>query len=108
MIAVMPRAKNCPASVTMKGCMLNSVISQPWTRPNTAPMASTIRMTAGAGRPVFCSICADDIQVSATTEPMEISIPPISRTKVMPMVAIIRAALSISRLQNTWGFMKPR
>ena len=27
--------------------MLNSVISQPWTRPNTAPMASTIRMTAG-------------------------------------------------------------
>jgi len=39
---------------------------------------------------------------------MEMSIPPISRTKVMPMVAIIRAALSISRLQNTWGFMKPR
>ena len=57
---------------------------------------------------VFSGICADDIQVSATTEPMEMSIPPISRTKVMPMVAMIRAALSISRLQNTWGFMKPR
>ena len=65
-------------------------------------------LALGAGMLVLASIWAEVIQVSATTEPMEMSMPPISRTKVMPMVAMISAALSISRLQNTWGLMKPR
>ena len=47
------------------------------------------------------------MQQSASTAPTERSMPPISKVNVMPTVTMINAALSMKRLRNTWGRIKP-
>ncbi|MNT91282.1 hypothetical protein D3C72_2323500 [compost metagenome] len=70
-------------------------------------MSSTSGM-AVSGLQWWCSTrLASTMVVSATTEPTDRSMPPERITKVMPTATMIKKALSISRLRNTWAEKKP-
>jgi hypothetical protein len=49
----MPRAKNIPASVTMKGCTLKKWMMAPITAPSATPQSSTVGITMAGLSPTF-------------------------------------------------------
>ena len=105
----MPRQKNSPASVTIKGCILKMDMKQPCTKPTAIPIKRTKNKATGMASSVFCNSQARLMQTRATTEPTEISIPPppVMIVKVTPTVMIIKVALSMSKFQKTCGREKP-
>lgn len=60
MMEARPRARNIVDRVAMNGCMLNSSIKVPASRPNTAPMSSMMIMTRKAGTPGVRQLQADN------------------------------------------------
>jgi len=75
--------------------------------PNAVPISSTSGMAAIGFQPRCSTSAASTMVVSATTEPTERSIPPDRITNVMPTATMMRKALSISRLRNTWAEKNP-
>ena len=71
------------------------------------PVASTIRIAGNA--PIFplSIIQASIIHTMATTEPTEMSIPPVIMTMVMPVATTIRPALDMNRLRKFCTFANP-
>ena len=96
-----PRAKNIPASVTRNGGSSKYSTSQPCSVPNPAPAASPIAMAASGWSPACSTSAATSTLVKAMTEPIERSIPPERITKVAPIAATPRNALSTSRFRAT-------
>src|SRR5690606_6840147 len=75
--------------------------------PNPVPSSRTNGKTA-RGCQLYCEINTLQITpVSAITAPTDKSIPPDKITKVMPTAAIIKNALSLSKLKNTRELPKP-
>ena len=89
MMEARPRARNIVDRVAMNGCMLNSSIKVPASRPNTAPMSSMMIMTRKAGTPAFASF-RPTTAVMATIAPTDKSIPPVRIGRVMATARIIR------------------
>ncbi|MCY1312678.1 hypothetical protein D9M70_631210 [compost metagenome] len=75
--------------------------------PKAVPMSSTSGIATAGLQPRCSTSAASTMVLSATTEPTERSMPPERITKVMPTATMIRKALSISRLRNTWDEKKP-
>ena len=64
----------------------------------------TTAIALGAFILIFSIKYANTIQVSATNEPTDISIPPDIITIVMPVAITISPALDMKRFKNTCGF----
>ena len=108
MMEVMPLAKNMPASVTIKGCIFRYATRKPCTRPKTQPVSRTMMMAGTAPIPPFSIIHASIIHTMATTEPTEMSMPPVIMTMVMPVATTINPALEINRFRKFCTLANPR
>ncbi len=75
--------------------------------PKQVPISSTTGTAAAGLQPWRSTSDANTMVVSATTAPTDRSMPPERMTKVMPTATMMRKALSISRLRNTWAEKKP-
>ena len=60
MMEARPRARNIVDRVAMNGCMLNSSIKVPASRPNTAPMSSMMIHDQEGGHAGVRQLQADD------------------------------------------------
>ncbi len=70
-------------------------------------MSSAAATAAKGPVPLFSIRSAITMHTRATTEPTEMSIPPVTITMVSPQPITIRPALLISRFRNIWGLAKP-
>src|SRR5262245_2661136 len=70
-------------SVTTNGTIRSAPIAAPFTRPSAPPVAIAARMAANAGAPCD-SDAAHTTLVSATAEPTDKSMPPLTMIIVMP------------------------
>ena len=75
------------------------------TRPTAAPTRIVIGTTRYGETPSLSSL-AHRIPVSASTEPTDRSMPPVTITNVMPTARISRKALSSSSADMFRGVMK--
>ena len=107
MMAVIPLAKNIPASVTINGWISMYATRNPCTSPNTIPVISTIRTDGTAPIPPRSIIHASIIQPMATKEPTLMSMPPVIMTTVMPIPITISPALEINRFRKFCVFENP-
>ena len=106
-MVVIPRAKNIPASDTMKGWMSRYATRKPCTRPNASPMASASRIAVYGLPPPKSRNTAQLMLTSATTPPTEISIPPVIMTRLIPQAVMISAACAFRILKKACGFKNP-
>ncbi len=95
MMDAMPRARNIDAREAMNGCMLNSSMSTPVSRPNTTPMRIMAIIAMGAAMPAFV-ILTPITAVMATMAPTDRSMPPVSTGSVMATASMIRYAWSMN------------
>ena len=106
MMVVMPRAKNMPASVTMKGCISNLAIRKPCTRPKARPMPSASRMVTKR-LPVDSRKTTQAMTTREMTPPTEMSMPPQIITMVKEQATMMSAALLLSMSNTCCGRRKP-
>ena len=106
MMVVMPRAKNMPASVTMKGCISNLATRKPCTRPKARPMPSASRMVTKR-LPVDSRKTTQAMTTREMTPPTEMSMPPQIMTMVSEQATMMSAALLLSMSNTCCGRRKP-
>ena len=107
MTAVMPRAKNMPAMVTMKGWISRYPMKKPCTMPKTRPISSISGSRTPAGSSHCSTPTAMNIHSMAMSAPTEISMPPVIITAVIPQTTQIRPALFLRISRKTWSLVKP-
>jgi len=88
--SVRPLAMASIARVAMKEGMRTRVTRSPFTAPHASPMATPARVANGVGHLHHWSAMPPTTPESASTDPTERSMPPVSITKVSPAVTAAR------------------
>ena len=108
-----PRISSIPPRVTMKGCSLSRVMSNPCPRPISRATAKATGIPIHSGYPSPPVAGEDSLAmitpVRPTTEPIDRSMPPVMITKPMPIakipsIEICRIVLSTLDCPRKSGF----
>ena len=84
MVYAAPRAMDIIARVAIMGCSLNLEIIKPLNAPQAAPTARAAITPTAEGMPPSTTSLPITIPVKATTDPTEISMPPVKITTLTP------------------------
>ena len=91
------------ANVIRKAGTRKRVTVRPWNRPASAPTAMAARMpmtTAKFVRPRACMVMTQATPVRPQSEPMDRSMPPTRKTKIVPLVMMPYTLMDQSTLER--------